>query len=675
MATLHQQAPLVTDWQSTAVPPTIRRPWRVFEEDIEDKLADSASQGEPAAQATRDKLSSVQARGAMAAFAALDEEEQRNYTEVSIMELAAFVKWRRALAARQQTSDEPAATELESAWDALDVDQKGEWVPEDPRAMLSADGQFAALLAHGGVLISQAAHDKGTGVNAPAAKPLVKSELTAPAKKVVVKSELAAPAEKPATSDSAVAAPAATGGGPEAAVPLPPPPSVVKKEMQPMPTPVQAAAEAVTKSAAQPAEEAPAPKALLDTASEPKKAPPPTEEASEPPASECLAREAIRLARKAATGRGRNRGAPTRPPAATRHSRRINHDSDAEDEAREARERAVDEKEAALQVAKAQGKTLVEEAAECVPGTEQALGGRPRRACALAAVAASTPAPVPTRQGGIARRISMKGKLAPENMFPEALNANCCKCGKGEATDDNDLALCDRCDRAFHQFCHDPPVERFGNAEDQWFCMDCTKALSKLRELRLGVGAFAWVQTSGDPHPWPAKVLRLDFSSLADPKPYWVQYCDTGAPQGNWVGEKEIIPWEEGPSFDQVLQARRRNAVRLAEGAGAPPISNVASRSKSYTAPVSRVSQSSRTAPGKKRGADPAASANVQKRQRRRRATEEEDDEEEEEEDPQQAEQVLEMRRLIQEARERQRALERQIDEEAPDKAGDDDLE
>lgn len=170
------------------------------------------------------------------------------------------------------------------------------------------------------------------------------------------------------------------------------------------------------------------------------------------------------------------------------------------------------------------------------------------------------------------QRQSGKQKLAPENLCPEALDATCCVCGEGEAADHNDLALCDMCDRGFHAQCHSPPVAFFGNPDDQWFCATCTEELARQRGLRLVVGDFAWVKWPGDAQPWPARVLRIDFSSLADPRPYWVQFFDTGQSTGSWVSEDHASPWSEGPDFGDIREARRKLAVRLAEADGAPPM-------------------------------------------------------------------------------------------------------
>eukprot|EP00812_Abedinium_dasypus_P008555 NODE_230_length_1777_cov_383.021487.p1 GENE.NODE_230_length_1777_cov_383.021487~~NODE_230_length_1777_cov_383.021487.p1 ORF type:complete len:482 (-),score=131.56 NODE_230_length_1777_cov_383.021487:70-1515(-) len=133
------------DWQSPCIPPTIRRPWRVFEEDIEDKLVDAASQGAAEIdEGSLERLAAVPARGTQAAFAALPEEQQRQYAEVSIMELAAFVSWRKEQIAKGPVNGPTG--EFEAAWDILDCYEKAEWLPDDPRAALAMDPEWAPLL-------------------------------------------------------------------------------------------------------------------------------------------------------------------------------------------------------------------------------------------------------------------------------------------------------------------------------------------------------------------------------------------------------------------------------------------------------------------------------------------------------------------------------------------------
>ena len=115
------------NWMSPMIPPTIRRPWRVFNEDVEDKLA-----------LARAALEAVKERGAQAAFASLPEEVQRAYAEVALRELSAYVCWGNHWGFID-----------EAAWHALHRDDKADWVPDDHRAVLMADAIWEPLLVDG----------------------------------------------------------------------------------------------------------------------------------------------------------------------------------------------------------------------------------------------------------------------------------------------------------------------------------------------------------------------------------------------------------------------------------------------------------------------------------------------------------------------------------------------
>lgn len=154
--------------------------------------------------------------------------------------------------------------------------------------------------------------------------------------------------------------------------------------------------------------------------------------------------------------------------------------------------------------------------------------------------------------------------LVPADLHPEAIYAVCSVCGRDDATDENDLALCDRCDRGFHQDCHNPRVSSFGNHGDMWFCTRCTHEMAEERCLRRRSGDLVWVTRCGR-LPWPARVLRIDFASLTDPKPYWAQFFTMGPPKGEWVGDSQLLGWSEGPSRNEVRDPRRRAALKLAE--------------------------------------------------------------------------------------------------------------
>ena len=117
----------INNWTSSMIPPTIRRPWRVFNEDVEDKLA-----------LARAALEAVKERGAQAAFASLPEEVQRTYAEVALRELSAYVCWGNHWGFID-----------EAAWHALHRDDKADWVPDDHRAVLMADAIWEPLLVDG----------------------------------------------------------------------------------------------------------------------------------------------------------------------------------------------------------------------------------------------------------------------------------------------------------------------------------------------------------------------------------------------------------------------------------------------------------------------------------------------------------------------------------------------
>jgi hypothetical protein len=69
----------------------------------------------------------------------LKSDKQCKFLDVALEELSTFGHWR----ALQVPVD--MAT-LHAKWDSVTVDEKSDWVPDNPRESLAADGQFAALL-------------------------------------------------------------------------------------------------------------------------------------------------------------------------------------------------------------------------------------------------------------------------------------------------------------------------------------------------------------------------------------------------------------------------------------------------------------------------------------------------------------------------------------------------
>jgi len=605
---------IANDWQSSLVPPTIRRPWIVFQEDIEFKLADLASEGLPVDPSLRDDLTSIKIKGVRAVFGDLPQDQQRAYAEVSLMELSAYARWR---AAQVATSDGLAVvpSEFNTEWDMLDCDDKASWVPRDARASLASDAIWAPLLEDGGPPLPPSnglEAEDGPGADAEAAAKAPQAGVApAPIKgeadlaPVPIKTDpAAAPNDRTeaeekrvasviadagaalavmasgdggATTTTATVASAAVAGSPTAANRVESRDGVVNTgpDQRPNQRPGRRRGrKAVSSPSLSPTATTPT---AVSTKARPMRACRAAAETATPCAT--VAASAVR-----------KRGVKRRGPCVLEES-----DSDGDDGAKAEEPDRKDER------ARGSGAgTKASKALAPSPGTKasKALAPSPAAAArdqqhtpqtggrsARIRTARSSPRspastqkvilPAPTRAKGVDEPLVLRCQLPPVNLSMEALDAICEVCGKGDVTDDNDLALCDRCDRGFHQKCHEPQVSFFGRPDDQWFCAACTKELAQLRKLRVRVADFVWAGLAGVPW-WPARVLCIDFTSLADTKPYWVQFFETGPPKGIWAGEAQVLPWLEGPDFASVQGARRRLAIRLAEADGAVPISGTA---------------------------------------------------------------------------------------------------
>eukprot|EP00930_Biecheleria_cincta_P018232 TRINITY_DN14273_c0_g1_i1.p1 TRINITY_DN14273_c0_g1~~TRINITY_DN14273_c0_g1_i1.p1 ORF type:complete len:257 (-),score=34.15 TRINITY_DN14273_c0_g1_i1:63-833(-) len=130
----------VPDWSSSTIPETIRVPWRVFEEHLEERMRDAAQDGLQDASDIKMLWARVQTHGARSVFLDLSGATQKPYVEVSLDELSAFVHWRRIHIIDHH---EPASTHAE--WDALGVNVKADWIPQNPRKVLAADQTWAPL--------------------------------------------------------------------------------------------------------------------------------------------------------------------------------------------------------------------------------------------------------------------------------------------------------------------------------------------------------------------------------------------------------------------------------------------------------------------------------------------------------------------------------------------------
>ncbi|OJD17737.1 hypothetical protein AJ78_02203 [Emergomyces pasteurianus Ep9510] len=73
------------------------------------------------------------------------------------------------------------------------------------------------------------------------------------------------------------------------------------------------------------------------------------------------------------------------------------------------------------------------------------------------------------------RRICRKGKET---------NAICKRCERGHSPAGNAIVFCDDCNRPWHQFCHDPPIEKevITVKELEWFCKECRPPVDALSD-------------------------------------------------------------------------------------------------------------------------------------------------------------------------------------------------
>ncbi|PLB46899.1 hypothetical protein P170DRAFT_363768 [Aspergillus steynii IBT 23096] len=78
----------------------------------------------------------------------------------------------------------------------------------------------------------------------------------------------------------------------------------------------------------------------------------------------------------------------------------------------------------------------------------------------------ATDTPGPTAAARKRKRVSQKGK---------DININCMHCQRGHSPMSNVIVFCDQCNQAWHQLCHDPPIEtEFVTVKErEWHCRGC----------------------------------------------------------------------------------------------------------------------------------------------------------------------------------------------------------
>ena len=111
--------PLQVRWRHLA---PVRRPWQVFEMDSREQAAAPP----PVCPEITERLVAIRRLGRRQAFAQLSQEEQLEYHEVSIMELAAFLSFDAADKAHW-------ADGRPTRWCQTSLEDKAAWITESPR--------------------------------------------------------------------------------------------------------------------------------------------------------------------------------------------------------------------------------------------------------------------------------------------------------------------------------------------------------------------------------------------------------------------------------------------------------------------------------------------------------------------------------------------------------------
>ena len=158
-------SPVASTWGSAVVPGGIRQPWQVFSEHLEELLEHAGDDGgtvvydDPLFRFTlmrseffpeylRNLEVQVQTEGALKVFVGLPQMAQQEFAEVSLMELAAYASWRRAVLKRFPALEDG---DLQKHWESLSLDAKADFVPDDSTEALASqpDGRWMLLLCDG----------------------------------------------------------------------------------------------------------------------------------------------------------------------------------------------------------------------------------------------------------------------------------------------------------------------------------------------------------------------------------------------------------------------------------------------------------------------------------------------------------------------------------------------
>jgi len=499
------------EWNGAAIPEGVRRPWQVLEDDLDEKLSQAeesqrnrrGDEGSNNAglRAARRLQKAVKVRGAHAAFLDLPLSTRNTYEKVSLMELAAFALWRQARNASRKrggNSGEEPEQIVSNAWCELSCMQKSTWVPKDSVTAIAgadADGRWSPLLAaYSGVPASGSRPQSAAqpGVRASAGEPNNDDEVV-----VVAAPRAAPPAGRQAHDQEGDMGTGFHVKGDDGNT------TWVKWNKQDRPGSSQDDGRFVFLFRRGDGEQI--------NVSVTSKACGSREDA-ERVSRLCLSRldagatkEEVAQFRNEFAKHLKEGGTVADCTLLTQNEKRKARTSSERSPANNAQMIAAGQQQASAAQLRAEErrgqKRDVSPQARGRPDRRKgARGGRqaaqappqPRGARGGAACQQPPPARLPMRTQPVVRPVVPMMPPRPVPPGPgsdmaDALAAVCCICGGADADEDNDLGLCDGCDRGFHQRCHTPHVVDFGREDESWFCGDCRAA---------GVGTTA-VSSSG----------------------------------------------------------------------------------------------------------------------------------------------------------------------------------
>lgn len=200
------------NWASAELPLGVRRPWEVFQ-DLEDKLVDIRDRetvGDDEKRYYSELRKELSTNGALVEFLNLPEAVQCAIANVSLHELAAYVRWHAAQDGSAVAASSASQVMRQTSWSSLDDAAKAAWSVENPRGVLSADARWAPLLAEGAPPCGSPAEPRAEGFAAdevpdaaappcPVAKTRSKGAAVTPQKMTTMATadSLATPASRP----------------------------------------------------------------------------------------------------------------------------------------------------------------------------------------------------------------------------------------------------------------------------------------------------------------------------------------------------------------------------------------------------------------------------------------------------------------------------------------------